>query len=411
MTTQVPSTKFFTSPSCPTPFEGTPAARGTVAAVRTPKREPIQAILGVPLESSGLSHTCWSIVEAATRAGWPMSLHVPSRRSGPSGTTPVRTVLPDFVAGMPFGPLRPAIHRSLRRQFLAAIETGGVAYIWPTVPLDIFEEVARRGVPIVTEAANTRMASARDVLDAAYDALGAKPDHGITDERIAMQETRNALCAAIIAPSPVVETSYAATSYAGRILPASFGTWVRDSLPARKRAPGQPVRFLFVGRDAVRKGLHHLLDAWRQAPANAELRIVGEIAPLIRERYADVLNLPSVSPVGFRRAMEAEYRDADVAILPSLEEGDPIATYEAAAHGLPVIASVPGAGRFGADTGLVEIVEPLEIEALRSAIHRFAGDEDLRRDRGAQSRTASFAYDWSRVAPARFENLAAFLAR
>lgn len=398
-----------------TEFDASPARSGqggrTVVSGAQAKRRGIRAVLGVPLEGSGLSHTCWSVVEAAARAGWPTSLRAPSLRGGTRGTAPVATLLPDFAARLPFGPSRPLLQRLLHRQVMASFMEGDIAYLWPTVPLSIFEAVARRGIPIVTDAANTRMADAKEVLDAAYDALGAQPDHGITPDRIAMQERRNALCAAILAPSPVVEVSYRATPYAGCVLPASYGTWVPASSPEKRRTSGRAVRFLFVGRDSVRKGLHHLLDAWRHAPANAELKIVGEIAPIVRERYADVLNLPSVSPAGFQSGMEAEYRDADVAILPSLEEGDPIATYEAAAHGIPVIASLPGAGRFGAETGLVEIVEPLEIAVLRAAIHRFAGDEELRRDLGARSRAASFAYDWSRVAPARFERLTAFLAR
>lgn len=411
MTTQTRRNDFNASRAGAPPAGAVRSAGCTAASPGPAKRPVIRAVLGVPLEGSGVSQTCWSIVEAAARAGWPIGLHAPSLRGGVRGTAPVTTLLPDLAAGLPFGPLRPLLQRMLHRQVMASFDDGEIAYLWPTVPLSIFEAAARRGIPIVTDAANTRMADAREVLDAAYDALGARPDHGITPDRIAMQETRNALCAAILAPSPIVEASYQATPYADRVLPASYGTWVPASLPEKRRAPGQPVRFLFVGRDAVRKGLHHLLDAWRHAPANAELRIVGEVSPLIRERYADVLNLPSVLPAGFLSGMEDEYLKADVAVLPSLEEGDPIATYEAAAHGLPVIASVAGAGRFGADTGLVEIVEPLAIEALRAAIHRFAGEEDMRRDLGARCRAASLAYDWSRVAPARLDRLAAFLAR
>lgn len=372
-----------------------------------------RALIGVPVEVSGLSQTCWSIMQALSQSGWPVRLHAPALRSrtGEIAPVPVRTVLPNVAAHLPFDLLRPLLQEFVHRQYLSALGEGEVAYLWPTVPLRTFEAVARRGIPIVTEAVNTRMAKAKEVLDAAYDALGAPPDHGITPGRIAMQEARNALCAAIFVPSPAVEISYLDTPYAARTLPVSFGTWVPETLPERPRPKDRPVRFLFVGRDAVRKGLHHLLDAWREAPGNAELRIVGEISKLIRERYADVLNLPSVSVAGFTSDMESEYLAADVAILPSLEEGDPIATYEAASYSIPVIASLPGAGRFGAETGLVEIVEPLEIEALRAAIHRFAGDEELCRDLGARSRAASFAYDWSRVAPARFEKLRDFLAR
>ncbi len=371
----------------------------------------LRTLLAAPVERSGISHTCWSILQAAAEVGHTPTLHAAFVRRGSPAAFPVTTVLPGPATLLPFDLLKPLAQAALHARFLSSLAAGDVAYLWPGVPLRTFKAVARRGIPIVTEAVNTRMAVARDILDAAYDALGAAPEHGITDARIAMQEERNALCAAIFAPSAGVEASYRATGYAARVVPAGFGTWVPADLPQRLPAPGRPVRFLFVGRDDVRKGLHRLLEAWREPPADAELRIVGEISPLIRRLFADVLNLPSVSAGGFRADMTAEYRAADVAVLPSFEEGDPIVTYEAAAHGLPVIASVPGAGRFGAETGVVEIVDPQDLGELRAALATYASDEELRREKGALSRAASLAYDWSRVAPARLDRLFAFLAR
>jgi hypothetical protein len=380
------------------------SARGqTVIRLRT--------LLAAPVEASGISHTCWSILQGGAGAGYSPTLHAAFLRLGASAAFPVTTVLPRPLSLLPFDVLKPLVRAALHNRFLSSLEAGDIAYLWPGVPLRTFEAVARCGIPIVTEAVNTRMAVAREVLDAAYEALGAAPEHGITDERIAMQEARNSLCAAIFAPSPGVELSYRATGYAARVIPTSFGVWLPPELPQRKRIFGRPVRFLFVGRDDVRKGLHRLLEAWRLPPARAELRIVGEISPLIRRHYADVLDQPSVSAGGFRADMTAEYRAADVAVLPSLEEGDPIATYEAAAHGLPVIASLPGAGRIGAETGVVEIVDPQDIAALRAVLATYAADEDLRHHKGAVSRAASLAYDWSRIAPERLDRLFAFLAR
>lgn len=371
----------------------------------------LRALLAAPVEASGISHTCWSILQGASGSGYAPTLHAAFLRLDAAAAFPIKTVLPRPLTLLPFDLVRPLARSALHNRFLSSLQPGDTAYLWPGVPLRTFEAVARRGIPIVTEAVNTRMAAARDVLDAAYDALGVAPEHGITDERIAMQEARNALCAAIFAPSPGVEASYRDTPYAARVIPAGFGTWVPSSIPRRQRAGGRPVRFLFVGRDDVRKGLHRLLEAWKRPPTGAELRIVGEVSPLIRRLYADVLNLPSVTADGFSADMNAEYRAADVAVLPSLEEGDPIATYEAAAQGLPVIASALGAGRIGAETGAVDIVDPQDIEALRAKLSSYAADEDLRRQRGEHCRAASLAYDWSRVAPERLDRLFVFLAR
>lgn len=374
----------------------------------------IRAVLAGPVEASGTSRTCWSILQAASDAGYSSVLHTPFLRSGGAAGFPVSTVVPAMLGRrLPYAAQRSYAQMALRRQVLSSAGTGDIAYLWPGVALGTFEAVARRGIPIVTEAVNTRMAEAKEILDAAYDALGAAPDHGITRTRIEMQEARNALCAAIFVPSPVVEASYRGTGYSDRLIATSFGTWI-PPLPAVRlpaRDPGRPTRFLFVGRDDVRKGLHHLLDAWRSPPPNAELRIVGEISPLIRRLYADVLDQRSVSAAGFQSDVAGEYRNADVAVLPSLEEGDPIATYEAAAHGLPVIASIPGAGRIGAETGVIDIVNPGNVEELRAKLASYVSNEEFRRDRGAQSRRAALGYDWALVAPRRFKRLFEVLAR
>ncbi|PQV55158.1 glycosyltransferase involved in cell wall biosynthesis [Defluviimonas denitrificans] len=379
-----------------------------------PRRAPmraLRALLTIPVEASGVSQTCVAMLRAAARSGRPVSLHAPLVRWDGLRGVNVTVALPRVFRGLPYRLLRTYADTPLQARFIAALAEGEVAYLWPDTPLETYEKVARRGNPIVIEAVNTRMAVAKEVLDAAYDALGSPPLHGITAERIAVQAERTAMCSAVFAPSAIVEASYAGTPAAGRLIAAGYGTWVPETLPERPPVDGRPVRFLFVGRDGVRKGLHHLLEVWRNVPEGAELRIVGEIPPLLQELYGDVLNQPSVSAAGFTEGMAAEYAAADVAVLPSLEEGDPIATYEAAAHGLPVIATVAGAGRFGAETGLVDMVVPGDVAAIRDAVARYTADAELRRHQGARLRAASFAYDWSLAGPARFAKLDAFLAR
>jgi glycosyltransferase involved in cell wall biosynthesis len=127
--------------------------------------------------------------------------------------------------------------------------------------------------------------------------------------------------------------------------------------------------------------------------------------------FADVLDAPNVRCTGFTLNIGAELERADVAVLPSLEEGDPIATYEAAAHGLPVIASPMGAGRIGSETGAINVLHLPDAEPLRQRIEEFAASEDLRRHWGDLARVASRGYDWNIVAPLRMQRLYAFLDR
>ena len=67
-----------------------------------------------------------------------------------------------------------------------------------------------------------------------------------------------------------------------------------------------------------------------------------------------VLDADTVSAIGFSDDVAEELLRADIAVLPSLEEGDPISTYEAAAHGLPVIAYDPSSTGSRAYTALTD---------------------------------------------------------
>ena len=380
------------------------------SSIRVHPGRPIRALMTNPCETVGVGRTCRSILAASVAAGYRADLATPRFDGDIPAGFPVRTGGSGLIRYLPFG--RRLAAAALHRRYLDGLDEGDIAYLWPSVPIPVYESLARRGVAIVTESVNTRMAAAKPVLDAAYDSLGLPPAHGITELRIAIQNLRQVLCTAIFAPSPAAERAFFGTPVADRIVPASYGTWVPKALPDRPaRAPGQPVTFVFVGSVCVRKGAHLLLDAWRRPPPGARLRLVGEVEPAIRARFADVLAADTVSAIGFSRDVPGELMRADVALLPSLEEGDPIATYEAASHGLPVIASEAGAGRIGAETGVIDIVDPAETEAFRDRLRLYAADEDLRRTQGALARVASFGYDWSRVGPERFDRLFAFLAR
>jgi len=92
---------------------------------------------------------------------------------------------------------------------------------------------------------------------------------------------------------------------------------------------------------------------------------------------------------------------ADIFVLPSREEGSPVAVAEAMAVGLPIIATrvggVPLAVRDGVE-GL--IVAPGRPEALVAAIRRLAHDPDLRARLAEGARRRSADYDVGRTATA-----------
>ncbi len=373
---------------------------------------PIRAMMSMPCANLGVGATCRSILRGAVANGATADLFTSRNDSPAAEAFAVRDFTPRPLARLPYRLTRRLSLPRLHRAFIDAIRPGEIAYLWPSVPYAVFEELHRRGVTIVTEAVNTRMADARAVLDAEFARLGVAPTHRITDDRIADEEARLALASAIFSPSPATDASLSRSPHAARVIPASYGTDPRARPIRRPPKPaGAPVTFLFVGLSSVRKGLQHLLRAWEHVPMNARLRIVGLREPQLFGLYPDVFLQTNVSVAGFTANLDAEYAQADVFILPSLEEGDPIVTYEAAAAGLPILASPAGAGRIGAETGAVVTFDTSDTALLRHQIIEFTRSEDLRREWAAMALAASANYRWDAVAGRRMTRLAGHLGR
>ena len=102
------------------------------------------------------------------------------------------------------------------------------------------------------------------------------------------------------------------------------------------------------------------------------------------ERQVVDLNLKSrVRFLGWRTDIEAVYRSWDIFAMPSLTEGFPMASLEAMAHGLPVVASnVGGLPELVEDGSTGMLVPPADASALANAVRILAGDARRRREMG-----------------------------
>ena len=151
--------------------------------------------LPMACDGVGPSYTCTRLLQGMDRRNLRGPLYVNRVRAPLSGLE-YRPALPRLLSGLPHKLYADAAVALSARRFLRDIRPGDIAYLWPDVPLELHEAVHARGIPIVGEGINTRMAHAKTVLDAAYADEGLPPGHTITGTRIREEEEKLAMTSA-----------------------------------------------------------------------------------------------------------------------------------------------------------------------------------------------------------------------
>lgn len=164
---------------------------------------------------------------------------------------------------------------------------------------------------------------------------------------------------------------------------------IRETIHATHKIPKDAVVVGFIGRLVRDKGIVELTQAWRQIEKthpNAHLLIVGpfEARDAVPDDIVQTLkSTPSIHLAGFQRDTPAYYRAMDLVVLPTYREGFPNVPLEAAAMGLPVVATdVPGCTDAVADGQTGQLVPAQDANALAKVITTYIDDEALRQKHG-----------------------------
>jgi glycosyltransferase involved in cell wall biosynthesis len=160
-----------------------------------------------------------------------------------------------------------------------------------------------------------------------------------------------------------------------------------------------PLRLLFVGRNPLRKGLHHLLMAWNAADKRPGdlLTIVCAAKPLETQRLVegrnDVLWLDSVSAEELARL----YGDSDALVVPSLCEGFGHVYLEAMGHGCAVVGTNNSAlPDIGDENQGVFTVGVGAVGELAQVISRASADPFIFRNVGEVARQQAGEFTWGK---------------
>lgn len=214
------------------------------------------------------------------------------------------------------------------------------------------------------------------------------------------------LASYIVVTSPqLLDNSTLLKKYSNKVkvIPLSYdNSFNLEEMNVRSIKDKKVKKILFVGRLRKYKGVCFLIDALK-GMSGVELTIVGEgEEEIYLKKQADV-NLMNES-VRFLKNIDNNelrklYQEADLFVLPSINEAEAfgVVQLEALSNGLPVINTKLNSGvpfvSLDNETGFT--VSPSNSEALKDAINKIFGDEELynRFSRNALERVKDFSID------------------
>jgi phosphatidylinositol alpha-1,6-mannosyltransferase len=176
--------------------------------------------------------------------------------------------------------------------------------------------------------------------------------------------------------------------------------------PGERLEPSSPINVLCVGRLIERKGQHHLLNAFAELVSRDKSQVkltlvgTGDAESTLRKLTLQLGIQANVEFKGFVtvEGMPEVYRNADIFVLPSANEGMSIALLEAMASGLPVIVT-----DVGGTSELVQhrlngfVVRWGDINALTEALEALVESAVLRSQMSQINLTRAMKFNWHSI--------------
>lgn len=159
------------------------------------------------------------------------------------------------------------------------------------------------------------------------------------------------------------------------------------------------VALLWVGKEFRRKGLAPLIDALPSLPVKAKILAVGgdDAAPF-REQAARLGVADRVIFAGHTNEVENYFAAGDVFVFPTLYEAFALVTLEAAAAGLPLVATKVNGTEDFIEDGVNGFFIDRDATSISRRLRPLIDDRDLRRRLGDEARRRVATYTWDAAA-------------
>ena len=222
-----------------------------------------------------------------------------------------------------------------------------IVHTWPLGALRTLKTAVKLGIPTVLERCNAHTKFAYEVVHRECERLGVvlPPDHehAYKADVLRKEEEEYRLADRILCPSDFVARTFIEKGFAReKLVLYQYGFDEKKCYPETKlRNKKSGLTMLFAGGCAPRKGLHYALEAWLRSPAHQDgtFLIVGDFVQGYAEKLSSMLAHPSVRLLGYREDLPDVMRQSAILVLPSIEEGSALVTWDGRGCGCVLLVS------------------------------------------------------------------------
>lgn len=339
--------------------------------------------LGVP----GIGTTAWYQVQGLAELGVRVSLYCGSLERPLRGVERVIETMHIGPIPLPYRAMglnrAMAWHdRRVARALLHDPDAYDVVHCWPSGALATLIAAKSLGIKTLLERPNAHTAFAFRVVQDEYKKLKLPvppSTHKFDANRLAREEAEFAKADHLACPSEFVARTFREEGFSpDRLLFHQYGYDEAVFTPAARTRSAAGLQAAFVGSCEPRKGLHYALQAWTRSAActAGTFHICGRFVAGYREALADLLKHPSIREHGFVADVASVMRQCDLLVLPTIEEGSALVTYEARACGCVLVVSDAAGARC---SHMVDgLIHPAgDVEALTAHLSVLATRPDL----------------------------------
>lgn len=285
-----------------------------------------------------------------------------------------------------------------------------IVVCWSSSALQTLIAAKKKNIISVLESGSAHVNVNRRLLAEEYQNKRSLSDPRVVD----LQLQEYAAADYISVPSEFVKKSFVAEGIAEhKIIVTPYGIDI-DLFKPEKRVKSK-FRILFVGLVSQQKGVHYLIQAFKQLKLiEAELWLVGAIAPDMQDyvKQNSAENIKLFGSIEYAK-LPSFYTQASVFCLPSIQDGFGLVALQAMACGLPLICTQNcGAADLITDHEQGFVIPIRSVDHLKEKLLYFYDHPEAAAQMGINARNlVQENYTWQQYASKMIQHYEGFYCR